>query len=590
MNRDAVATNTSDGTVLRLSRTSGFSSGSVFSQTQVNANNFSTKFQFRISNASGATDSCNAQPGADGIVFVVQSVDSSLGGAGQGIGYEGIEKSVGVEFDTWCNTVNNDPSSNHIAIDTLGALTTVLVPLIPSTSPPTSTMARFGRHGSIIMGKYWRLESARPTYGQPPQRFQKRWIFPNLFKEAQPILALRQLRRCLWKSRCFELEYRPFYQPIDGSNITITATTRRQANVGSEVVIYGSSTSFSAGDDATSRRIEFVTINGKPVEVLDANGNFFTRERIKAGGNSFTIAAHDVAQQSVTVTLDVEGLTNETEIIDFSQLDDITSGLRGIYARTSFNEEETQLKVDLGIRNELQVTNDLRFATSSPLFVGISNISDPSVSVVANDGIAPNGIPYYDFSDAISGGKLLPGQLTANKSIQLHNPNRIQFTYDLVFYGKLNAPPEFTSLPDLEALAGREYVYQATAIDPDDDPLKFRLLESPAGMTIAELTGRIAWTPTTNQIGNYSVVIQVDDGRGGKALQRFTLSLIAAPPNRPPVITSYPVTVANVGERSQGNLSPFTAIELTQPMSDLNPQNVFSTLPTVDPSLFGLIR
>ncbi len=94
--------------------------------------------------------------------------------------------------------------------------------------------------------------------------------------------------------------------------------------------IYGSSTSFSAGDDATSRRIEFVTINGKPVEVLDANGNFFTRERIKAGGNSFTIAAHDVAQQSVTVTLDVEGLTNETEIIDFSQLDDI-------YERSSRN-------------------------------------------------------------------------------------------------------------------------------------------------------------------------------------------------------------------------------------------------------------
>ncbi len=69
-------------------------------------------------------------------MFVVQSVDSSLGGAVK-YWYEGIEKSVGVEFDTWCNAVNNDPSSNHIAIDTLGALTTVLVPLIPSTSPPT---------------------------------------------------------------------------------------------------------------------------------------------------------------------------------------------------------------------------------------------------------------------------------------------------------------------------------------------------------------------------------------------------------------------------------------------------------------------
>ena len=51
-----------------------------------------------------------------------RSGSASIGSVGQGIGYEGIHNSGGVEFDTWYNSANNDPDSNHIGIDTNGSV------------------------------------------------------------------------------------------------------------------------------------------------------------------------------------------------------------------------------------------------------------------------------------------------------------------------------------------------------------------------------------------------------------------------------------------------------------------------------------
>lgn len=120
LNGSATTTTTSDGTVLRLTGAIANQSGSAFSYATVNAATFSTFFTFRITNFGGSLFDCNTRTGADGLVFVAQSVSSSVGGAGAGIGYSGISNSVGVEFDTWCNSANNDPSSNHIGIDING--------------------------------------------------------------------------------------------------------------------------------------------------------------------------------------------------------------------------------------------------------------------------------------------------------------------------------------------------------------------------------------------------------------------------------------------------------------------------------------
>lgn len=121
----AIADPTTDNlgrNVLRLTNNLG-QSGSAFLKNAIDLTNqasFSTYFSFRISNPLGASDGDGQ--GADGIVFVVQTVSNTAGGGGGGIGYLGITKSVGVEFDTWNNgSGSNDPDGNHIGIDLGGA-------------------------------------------------------------------------------------------------------------------------------------------------------------------------------------------------------------------------------------------------------------------------------------------------------------------------------------------------------------------------------------------------------------------------------------------------------------------------------------
>ncbi len=60
--------------------------------------------------------------GADGIVFVLQPISTSIGSTGGGLGFEGITPSVGVTLDTWQNTNNTDPAYDHVAIQINGDL------------------------------------------------------------------------------------------------------------------------------------------------------------------------------------------------------------------------------------------------------------------------------------------------------------------------------------------------------------------------------------------------------------------------------------------------------------------------------------
>lgn len=114
------------GNELRVTPATYSQSGSAFSTSTVSlASNasFSTFFQFRFTNPGGACDGQGC--GADGLVFVVQTVGNNVGGAGGGIGYAGINNSVGIEFDTWNNGAGDNNSSNHIGFDVNGSVNSI---------------------------------------------------------------------------------------------------------------------------------------------------------------------------------------------------------------------------------------------------------------------------------------------------------------------------------------------------------------------------------------------------------------------------------------------------------------------------------
>ncbi|HWB05400.1 MAG TPA: L-type lectin-domain containing protein [Verrucomicrobiales bacterium] len=115
------------GSVLRVTPSAAFQGGSVFSTSAVTLNpnvSFSTFFSFRIDTPGGISD-FDGQ-GADGLVFVVQTNSNSVGGAGGGIGYQGINNSLGIEFDTWFNPELGDADGNHVGINTNGSLASAL--------------------------------------------------------------------------------------------------------------------------------------------------------------------------------------------------------------------------------------------------------------------------------------------------------------------------------------------------------------------------------------------------------------------------------------------------------------------------------
>ncbi|MCS7466146.1 putative Ig domain-containing protein [Stieleria sp. ICT_E10.1] len=295
----------------------------------------------------------------------------------------------------------------------------------------------------------------------------------------------------------------------------------------------------------TSRRagssVSHVTVNGDSVDVLDPSGNLFHLVDVGPGRNSYQVIAYDEFQNSVSASLEITGSSSAG--FDLSRFSDITGSFGAVYGHTSFNEDSDQLLINLA------TTNTGTFETDVPLLVGIKNISDPTVSVVGADGVMPDGTPYYDYTEAVGDGTLEAGETTASPTVTFHTPSRQQFDYELVFYGKLNEAPIIESLPKIEAAYDREYRYEVLATDPDDDPLSYTLSTKPVGMDFAQGTTEIVWQPTASDIGYHDIVVTVTDDRGGTAEQRFTIEVLEGPPNRPPIITSTPVTTATIAEK-----------------------------------------
>lgn len=99
-----------------LTQASNFQNGSVWNSTQIN---LTQPFDFSFNVFLGCTDG----NGADGIVFILQTVASSVGTAGEGLGFQGVVPSIGIALDTWQNGNQNDPPEDHISIQANGNIT-----------------------------------------------------------------------------------------------------------------------------------------------------------------------------------------------------------------------------------------------------------------------------------------------------------------------------------------------------------------------------------------------------------------------------------------------------------------------------------
>ncbi|WP_212961064.1 L-type lectin-domain containing protein [Cohnella xylanilytica] len=82
--------------IVRLATTKGNAFGSLFNKERVTLSDnrsFSTYFSFKMEGGIQA----------DGIVFAIQTASNDAGASGGGLGYSGVQKSIGVEYDTYYN-------------------------------------------------------------------------------------------------------------------------------------------------------------------------------------------------------------------------------------------------------------------------------------------------------------------------------------------------------------------------------------------------------------------------------------------------------------------------------------------------------
>ncbi|MCL2623212.1 MAG: PKD domain-containing protein [Planctomycetaceae bacterium] len=156
--------------------------------------------------------------------------------------------------------------------------------------------------------------------------------------------------------------------------------------------------------------------------------------------------------------------------IDFTHLQDVTPSVEITYGTTTFNDHTNTLRAGVTL------THAGTYQIRGPLLVGIKNISDPSVMATGYDGVAPDGMIYYDashFAFVGNDGTFNPEDVIRGLDLQFSNPNRIQFAYDIVILAHINRPPGFVSQPKTEVRRGNEYVYQAQAVDPENDDLHY---------------------------------------------------------------------------------------------------------------------
>lgn len=107
LNGDAIQS----GIVLRVTPDAEGQAGSAWYTTakQHLADGFDTTFTFRMSGGMSG----------DGMAFVIQDeATTALGGTGSGLGYDGITRSIAIEFDTFGFYPESD---NHISVQTRGA-------------------------------------------------------------------------------------------------------------------------------------------------------------------------------------------------------------------------------------------------------------------------------------------------------------------------------------------------------------------------------------------------------------------------------------------------------------------------------------
>ncbi|MEX2343354.1 MAG: putative Ig domain-containing protein [Steroidobacteraceae bacterium] len=89
-----------------------------------------------------------------------------------------------------------------------------------------------------------------------------------------------------------------------------------------------------------------------------------------------------------------------------------------------------------------------------------------------------------------------------------------------------NNAPTISGAPTKNILEGEPYEFTPTASDADGDTLEFTVSRKPAWASFDRATGRLAGTPTAEDVGNFTNIgISVSDGNDAATLPNFDITV-----------------------------------------------------------------
>ena len=265
--------------------------------------------------------------------------------------------------------------------------------------------------------------------------------------------------------------------------------------------------------------------------VLDASGSFFAVVELESGPNQLSVTARDRCG-SAEITVELSG--GGSALDPWSSLGDASVLLEARFTGTTHDLANERLLVDLQALNGGD-------ALPGPVLMAIGGDADAALGLLNADGFTPQGEPYVVVVP--EGEQLASGALSVVRALALANPQRASIDFTPRWFAPVNQSPYFTSIPNTRATPGQPWTYAITTADGNGDPISLALLAAPPGMDLQ--ADALTWTPA--QTGNFEVMLQAADGRGGTARQGFTLRVEDGSFNSPPVFTSTPPVQVPIG-------------------------------------------
>jgi len=281
-----------------------------------------------------------------------------------------------------------------------------------------------------------------------------------------------------------------------------------------------------------------------------------------------TNATQDIAYYYDADVIDIDNL-NDADYDDNSLAYSLTTNPSGMSINSTTGEilwipsnaqvgsNDVILQVSDGESSALQSfsiytanVNDAPNITSTPVTSAIA-LTQYSYDTAANDIDGdlliysliqkPSGMEINSSSGIITWTPLYSQEGIHNVTINVSDSRLSALQSFTINVTVTNNAPNITSSPTEIAYEDSLYTYQVNAADPNNDILIYNLTAKPEGMSINSTNGLIQWIPSSNSIGENSVIVSVSDGQ---LTDYQSFSIIVYNTNDAPNITSVPITNA----------------------------------------------